>query len=77
VYQIIYGVAPFMPPRGGDSRDLIQLIETKDVDFPPHLEISPELQDLMKRMLVRNPVDRISFLEIFHHEWLKQGNTNT
>jgi hypothetical protein len=59
VYQIIYGVAPFKPPRAGDSRDLIQFIETKDVDFPPYLEISPELQDLMKRMLVRKPVDRI------------------
>jgi serine/threonine protein kinase len=39
------------------------------IDFP--IEVSPEAENLIKRMLVIKPEDRISFPELFIHPWLK------
>ena len=40
-----------------------------DIQFPVH--ISPEAENLIRRMLVIKPENRISFPELFIHPWLR------
>ncbi len=37
--------------------------------FPPSVNPSPELQDLMGRILTRDPAARITLAEIYEHPW--------
>lgn len=37
--------------------------------IPGGIEISPECRDLLTRMLVRNPDERITMAEIHRHPW--------
>ena len=49
------------------ERRLADFISVNEETFP---EISDELTDLLQRMLIANPDDRISIDEILHHPWL-------
>jgi len=40
-----------------------------DVDFPAHFGLSDNFQDLMSRLLAKNPRDRISLEAIKQHSW--------
>jgi serine/threonine-protein kinase SRK2 len=52
--------------------------------FPPNVDPSPELQDLLDRILTRDPARRITIAEIFEHPWfckdlppgVREMNTN-
>ncbi len=38
--------------------------------FPKEKDISPELEDLISRMLVKDPTDRIALQDIKVHDWV-------
>lgn len=52
--------------------DLHQIITNGQFEFPPHVIglLSLESKDLITRMLVLNPEDRISIPEILSHPWM-------
>jgi len=48
--------------------DLLKLIKTTKFEFP--ILISSECMDLISKMLVMDPRDRITIPEILNHPWL-------
>ena len=42
-------------------------------EFPPHKQISDECRDLLARIFVADPADRITVAEIHHHPWFRHG----
>ncbi len=51
-------------------KELHVLIKRGDYQFP--VEISEESKDLIKKLLVLNPQDRLSIPEILAHPWVKE-----
>lgn len=67
LYAMLQGTVPFKAPN---MKELLAVITTKGFSFP--VKISPEAKDLVERMLVVNPPDRISLPEILSHAWMKE-----
>lgn len=65
LFAICAGYLPFDDPN---IQSLMQKIVYRNVTYPPHF--SPKLKDLLEKMLVKDPKDRISFQEIIQHPWL-------
>lgn len=70
LYAMLQGTVPFKAPN---MKELLAVITTKGFSFP--VKISPEAKDLVERMLVVNPPDRISLPEILSHAWLKEADS--
>ena len=51
-------------------KELHVLIKKGDYQFP--VEISEESKDLIKKLLVLDPQDRLSIPEILAHPWVKE-----
>ncbi|KAL4446388.1 hypothetical protein ABPG74_001129 [Tetrahymena malaccensis] len=66
IYQMIYGRPPFNPPKGAHIQDLINLIEKNQIDFSA-IQIPSEVKDLILKMLITDPNQRISFEDFFEH----------
>lgn len=47
------------------------LQRTLNVEFsvPQQLNISPEGRDLLRRILVRNPIERLTLQQVMQHSW--------
>lgn len=67
---MICGTVPF---KAQNMHDLHQIITNGNFDFPPHMHglMSLESKDLISRMLVLEPTDRISIPEILSHPWMQ------
>lgn len=76
LYQMIFGKAPFDPQRGASVSDLIALIDRQKISFEG-AEITPELKDLITRMLVVDINARLSFEEFFDHPCVQIGYLNS
>lgn len=73
IYQMIYGVPPF---NGANHVALLRIIDRcKKIKFPAGFNVSEDLKDLIRKLLQRNPAERISFKDFFEHPWLKQPPT--
>ena len=70
LYMLVSGRAPFQ--EANDSETLTMILDCKYY-IPSYL--SAECQELISRMLVRNPEKRIKLDEIANHEWLKKINS--
>eukprot|EP00028_Trichosphaerium_sp_Am-I-7-wt_P000306 CAMPEP_0168530280 /NCGR_PEP_ID=MMETSP0405-20121227/14558_1 /TAXON_ID=498012 /ORGANISM="Trichosphaerium sp, Strain Am-I-7 wt" /LENGTH=270 /DNA_ID=CAMNT_0008554461 /DNA_START=93 /DNA_END=902 /DNA_ORIENTATION=+ len=66
LYYMLTDRYPFMASTyaGLEERVLFD-----DVDFPAHFGLSDNFQDLMSRLLAKNPRDRISLEAIKQHSW--------
>ena len=54
----------------------MEQIITADFVFPPHPPISEEARDLIQKLLVVDPEERLSSEQIIRHPWLQvTGNT--
>jgi len=69
-YQILLGKPPFNPGRGAGLMDLLALIHRQPVIFPSDTPLSDSVKDLIKRMLVYDVNKRMSFEELFNHDWI-------
>lgn len=65
LYYLVYGECPFL---GKDLPQIYQKIQTQALTFPQK-EISPELKDLLSRLLEKDPKKRITAQEIKKHPW--------
>jgi serine/threonine protein kinase len=69
---MLYGVPPFNPKKGAHVTDLINLIEKGDLKFPPEVQASEDVKDLLRKCLVNKVEDRMSVEEFFAHPWVNE-----
>lgn len=69
LYAMLCGTVPFKAPN---MKELHVLIKKGDYKFP--VEISEESKDLIRKLLVLNPPDRMSIPEILAHPWVKEDD---
>lgn len=70
MYELLFGTTPY------HAKNLIQLmkkIKKKDVHIPDEYSglISEECKNLLLSLLDKNPTNRITWDNFFHHEWFK------
>jgi len=61
-------VTGFLPFPGVTVMEVYDKIKSQDPELPEKL--SSELQDLIQRMLIKNPLERITLAEIKEHSWV-------
>eukprot|EP00879_Flechtneria_rotunda_P002116 GHRR01002298.1.p1 GENE.GHRR01002298.1~~GHRR01002298.1.p1 ORF type:complete len:377 (+),score=117.01 GHRR01002298.1:413-1543(+) len=77
LYVMLFGQYPFETQQPGGPklepdrriRTMMDRIVNMQWSLPAGIEISAECRDLLTRMLVRNPDDRITMEEIHRHPW--------
>ncbi|EFJ48959.1 hypothetical protein VOLCADRAFT_59940 [Volvox carteri f. nagariensis] len=70
LYVMLVGAYPFEDPADPRNfRKTIQRIMNVRFSFPANLQISAECQDLISRIFVANPAQRITIEEIRRHPW--------
>jgi len=69
LYGMLVGRLPF---DGKDDKKTIQIICNDRYHIPSEIEkkLSYEVKDLLDRMLIKNPKDRIDMRKIIDHPWL-------
>jgi len=72
LYRLVTGAFPFVVKAG---EDLLQIIATHDyVRVGPQFEaLSPQCQDLIERMLTKDPRLRITAEAAKHHPWIQRS----
>jgi serine/threonine-protein kinase SRK2 len=70
LYVMLVGAYPFEDPEEPKNfRKTIQRILGVQYSIPDYVHISPECRDLITRIFVQNPAQRITIPEIRTHEW--------
>ena len=59
-----------MPFHDENILALYNKIRSQELSIPDDPDISPELKNLIGRMLVKNPLERIKLEEIKEHDWV-------
>ncbi|KAL6053219.1 Serine/threonine-protein kinase ATG1c [Balamuthia mandrillaris] len=72
LYQMLTGRVPYL---GSNVMELVRNIQTKGLEFPSALDISPDMKDLLKNLLQKKPALRMSWVEFFSHPCVNQGST--
>lgn len=67
LYSLVYGKVPFFD---NNILALYHQIKTHEVEIPTDVEVSVELKDLILKMLVKNPNNRINLQDIKEHDWV-------
>lgn len=73
LYAITYGNLPF---ENSNISMLFNTIISEEPPYPHFSRISPSLVDLIKKMLVKNPNDRITIEEIKKHPFFKTDSND-
>lgn len=60
LYEMLFGMCPF---QSNSIANLIEVLNNKDLQFPG--QVSPFLKTLISRMLTKDPIRRISWMELF------------
>lgn len=68
MYELLYGTNPYNYPKS--IVNLTELIKKKQINYPPTL--TPLCIDLLKKLLVVDPTQRISWDDFINHEWFSQ-----
>jgi len=68
LYELLHGKAPF---RGRNDEEKCKNI-AKNAEIAFDSALSPEVCDLITKILKPNPVERLTMLEIFNHRWMKK-----
>ena len=66
LYAMVQGTVPF---KASNISDLHKRILKGDFDFPVD-SVSPEVEDLIRKMIVLRPEKRITIPQILSHEWV-------
>eukprot|EP01026_Neomeris_dumetosa_P045188 TRINITY_DN3826_c1_g1_i1.p1 TRINITY_DN3826_c1_g1~~TRINITY_DN3826_c1_g1_i1.p1 ORF type:complete len:373 (-),score=56.07 TRINITY_DN3826_c1_g1_i1:667-1695(-) len=76
LYIMLVGGYPFERAEDKKSENklhlMIKRILRADYVFPKALILSPECKDLIAKILVLNPMKRLTIAEIFQHPWFKK-----
>jgi len=64
-YQMLFGVPPYI---GLNLIDMLEEIQNSELKFPKEINnISPETEDILKKMLTPEPNERIEWRDLFRH----------
>lgn len=66
LYQMLFGKRPY---DAHNILDLLHNIEKNEVQIPNSFEISSEVLDLLKKLLCKDPKDRIEWEDFIEHKW--------
>lgn len=66
-YEFLYGQPPF--EAAGHSETYKRILKV-DLKFPASPAVSDGAQDLIRKLLVRNPADRLPLGEVLRHPWI-------
>ncbi|KAL6574679.1 hypothetical protein OROMI_011964 [Orobanche minor] len=71
LFQLVTGKTPF---TGNNQIELLQnIIKSTELQFPSKaMDLDPHCMDLCRKLLRRNPVERLTFEEFFNHPYLSQ-----
>lgn len=72
LYCFVFGKIPFCHEN---RFGLYELIRTGKLEFPEEASLSPALEDLLLRMLIKDPSERISISDMKVHPWLTKGGS--
>lgn len=67
LYELVYGKSPYWDSI--NILDLVKKIKERNINYPQI--VSAECINLMKKLLQRDPKKRITWEELFMHEWLQ------
>jgi len=67
MYEFLVGNPPF---EAQGHHETYKKISKVDVEYPPH--ISPMAKDLISKLLVKNPGDRLALSKVEDHPWIRQ-----
>ena len=71
MYEFLYGNPPFfVPDSEGDDTTTYKRIKAVDLRFPPDIPVSDDAKDLIRRLIVREPKDRMRLVDVVQHRWL-------
>ncbi|GAV08962.1 hypothetical protein RvY_18578 [Ramazzottius varieornatus] len=70
LYALVVGDVPY---KGDTMPALFQAIRTASVEYPPQIELSTALKELISRLLDKNPSTRIRMEDVQAHPWLQMG----
>ncbi|KAJ3366888.1 hypothetical protein GGF31_007961 [Allomyces arbusculus] len=75
LYCLVFGCCPFV----ADSEfELFERIPVQPLTFPEDmLPLDPDLEDLFRRVLDKNPDTRATLADIKHHPWVRRGMSET
>lgn len=68
LYECLFGAAPYSSKSIEELMDKIQ--KKKKIEIPKTKAITSSCEDLLLRLLVHDPKQRISFAQFFEHEFL-------
>jgi len=69
MYECLVGKAPF---EASNHDQTFARITRDTVCFPSHLKLADDAQDLLRRILVKDPVQRLSISQILAHPWIQR-----
>lgn len=69
-YEMLFGCKPY---TAGNLNILINKINNQPVKIPNNVKISTECQDLILKLLVKDPKKRISWDDFFNHKWFESN----
>lgn len=71
LYEMVCGKVPF------NAQNQVQLFEKikqfKTIDFPPSTTVSEDCLDLVRKLLRRDPIHRMTFSQFFWHPFVQNG----
>lgn len=71
IYVLLFGIHPFWNEKiKGVDTDMIQ---NAQFEFPKFHDASPEACDLLRKILVKNPENRLTVEEILRHPFLTRN----
>lgn len=70
LYCFVFGKVPFDDPN---RMGLYEKIKTEQLTFPEEPVLNPQLEDLILRMLTKDPSERITIQQIKEHPWVTYG----
>ena len=75
LYELVVGIPPFYSTN---TKEMFQCILKKNIMIPDTINLSPEIKNLLKSLLEKNPEKRLGFhmgvAEIFQHPWCLKAN---
>ena len=74
LYSFVYGQMPF---QGNNLLDLYENIANAEIVFPGDVALSMELQDVLLRMMCKDPESRITADQLVQHAWVREDDMLT
>ncbi|CAD8093322.1 unnamed protein product [Paramecium sonneborni] len=75
LYELVTGLPPYY---SRNTEEIYTRILNQKLNFPPQLQMSPQIKDLLNNLLAKNPKNRIDSIDtLLKHPWMIQwGDKN-